>query len=100
MARAPGTTAGDTAEFVPLPAGLSLLLHTTNYLLLLGPPALRLHPWREGGIGVAPVILLWFIPVLVFLYPYRIVFGGGGSQACLESSPVNRPTLAPGIHPP
>ena len=50
--------------------------------------------------GVAIAILLWFIPVLVSFYPYRIVFGGGGSHACLESSPlIARPWLLESIRP-
>lgn len=55
------------------PRGLATTT-TTTYLLLLGLPALRLHPWREGGIGVAPAILLWFISGISILYSYRIVF--------------------------
>lgn len=101
--RSHGTCTGDYGgrhrRVRPPPRG-TLSTTTTTYLLLLGPPALRLHPWREGGIFVVTAILLWFIPVLVFLYPYRIVFGGGGSHACLESSPlIGQPWLLAFIRP-
>ena len=93
MARAPGTTAGDTAEFVVLPA-VSLFYDDDHLLAAARSSALRLHPWREGGIGVAPAIILWFIPVLVSFILIALFFGGGGSHACLESSPLIG-TLAP-----
>lgn len=67
MARAPpGDYGGRHRRVRPPPRGT---LSTTNYDQLTAAAqssALRLHPWREGGIGVVPAILLWFIPVLVF----------------------------------
>ena len=66
MARAPpGDYGGRHRRVRPPPRGT---LSTTNcdQLTAAQSSALRLHPWREGGIGVAPAILLWFIPVLVF----------------------------------
>ena len=90
--RSHGTCTGDYGgrhrRVRPPPRGLSTTT-TTTYLLLLGLPALRLHPWREGGIGVAPAILLWFISGIGILILIAL-FLEVGIARLFEELPVNR----------
>ena len=88
MARAPGTTAGDTAEFVPLPAVSLLQRRPPTCCCSVFPPFGFIR-----GVKVASVLLLLsyfgLFPVLVSLFLSHC-FWRWGIARLFEELPVNR----------